>query len=530
MSKNKKGSTSKKANKKSDTKEKVTKVNNNKKNEIKNKKKDNLKKEVKLEEEIILDSEENEEEIVFEEEYDNEEVETDEEEGNHGEDKEENEEFENKETSEDETSILDDDDEIDEEENEDDEIEDDNYDEDDDEEKYDEDDDDFVIVEEEEKKVITSNNRKKNNKKEKSYDEDEIIIKKIEKKAKENKKIKKTENETLTKIVDFVNNNIFTIYGFIAGVLLTTLIVVIIWPSRIATLKDGTQPVAKVNGKNYTADRLYEDMKSHYSVSQLLDEIDTDILSKKYKEDKEMKEEVKNNAEKYLNMYKQYYGYTEEQFLTENGFASYDAFLEYLRLEYRRNKYLDDYVEKNIKDSEIDKYYNDNVFGDINCQHILVEVKDENSEDNENKKLSDEDAKKLVQEIIDKLNDGTTWEDIQKEYKDKVTYEDLGYQAWDANLEKEFMNALKKLEDNSYSTEPVKTSYGYHVIYRLDQKEKPSLKKAKKDIIEKIVDTKKSEDSNLLYKALINLRKENKLEFKDTDLKSKYDAYIKKYK
>ena len=29
-------------------------------------------------------------------------------------------------------------------------------------------------------------------------------------------------------------------------------------------------------------------MKSHYSVSQLLDEIDTDILSKKYKEDKEI--------------------------------------------------------------------------------------------------------------------------------------------------------------------------------------------------------------------------------------------------
>ena len=86
------------------------------------------------------------------------------------------------------------------------------------------------------------------------------------------------------------------------------------------------------------------------------------------------------------------------------------------------------------------------------------------------------------------------------------------------------------MEDNSYSEEPVKTSYGYHVIYRLDQKEKPSLKKSKDTIIEKIVTNKKSEDSNLLYKSLISLREENKIDFKDTVMKSKYEDYCKQYK
>ena len=267
-------------------------------------------------------------------------------------------------------------------------------------------------------------------------------------------------------------------------------------------------------------------MKNYYSVSLLLDEIDTNMLTKRYPEDDEMKKKIDENAEYYLNMYKQYYNYTQEEFLEKNGFASYEAFLNYLRLDYRRNLYLDEYIKNNIKDDEIQKYYDDSVYGDINTQHVLVEVK---SNDEDKNKLSDEDAKKLAEEIITKLNDGTSWETIRKDYKDKVTYEDLGYQSWDASLEKTFMDALKGMEDNSYSKEPVKTSYGYHVIYRIDQKKKPSLKNSKDKIIEKISSDRKAEDSNLLYKALIALREEKKIKFSDTVMKSKYETYCKQY-
>ena len=355
-------------------------------------------------------------------------------------------------------------------------------------------------------------------------------IEKIERLAKEkNKKAKTSSNSKLSNILLTLDKYRNVIYSFIGGVLITTLIVFIIWPDRIATLKDGTQPVVKVDKKTYTADDLYENMKDYYSVSLLLDDIDNDLLTKLYPEDDEMTEEVKSNAEYYFNMYKQYYNYTEEQFLEKNGFSSYDAFLDYLRLDYRRNKYLDDYVEKNLTDDEIKKYYDDNVFGDINTQHILVEVKsDSDGEDSE--KLSDEDAKKLAEEIITKLNDGTSWEQIQKDYKDKITYEDLSYQSWDASLEESFMTALKEMEDNSYSEEPVKTSYGYHIIYRLDQKEKPSLKDSKDKIVENLISDKKAEDSNLLYKSLISLREEKGIDFSDTVMKSKYEAYCKQYK
>ena len=355
--------------------------------------------------------------------------------------------------------------------------------------------------------------------------EKEDKIKKIEKLAKEKrvKTSKKNPNETLL----WLDKNRYVIYAFLGGVLITVLIAMIIWPDRIATLKNGEQPIVKVGKETYTADELYENMKDYYSVSLLLDQIDSDLLTKLYPEDEEMTKEVNSNAEYYLNMYNQYYGYTKEEFLSSNGFSNYNEFLEYLKLDYRRNKHLDDYVEKNLTDNEIQKYYDENVFGDINTQHVLVEIStDIDDEDG----LKDEDAKKIADEIITKLNDGTSWETIQEEYKDQITYEDLGYQTWNASLEQSFMTALKEMEDNTYSEEPVKTSYGYHIIYRLDQKETPSLKDVKTTIIKNLVTSKKSEDENLLYKSLISLREENKMDFSDTVMKDKYDTYCKQYK
>ena len=388
-------------------------------------------------------------------------------------------------------------------------------------------DEDLEGMEEEKEEKVNKKEEKKTEEKERR-----AKVERIEKIAKEKKKkvnTSKNHSSKLTELSVFFEKNHVAIYSFIAGLLLTTLVAFLIWPDRIATLKDGTQPVVKVNKKTYTADELYEDMKSYYSVSLLLDKIDTDLLTKMYPEDETMTSEVKSNAEYYFNTYKQYYNYTQEQFLEKNGFSSYDAFLDYLRLDYRRNKYLEDYIKKNLTEDEIKKYYDENVFGDINTQHILVEVKSDSDKD-DSKKLSDEDAKKLAEEIITKLNDGTSWEQIQKDYKDKITYEDLSYQSWDASLEESFMTALKKMDNNSYSEEPVKTSYGYHIIHRLDQKKKPTLKKSRDKIISNLVSDKKSADSNLLYKALISLRKEKNIDFSDTVMKAKYESYCKQYK
>ena len=46
------------------------------------------------------------------------------------------------------------------------------------------------------------------------------------------------------KFISFIDTNRKCIYGFIGGVLVAAIVATIIWPDRIATLEDGTQPIA----------------------------------------------------------------------------------------------------------------------------------------------------------------------------------------------------------------------------------------------------------------------------------------------
>jgi foldase protein PrsA len=372
----------------------------------------------------------------------------------------------------------------------------------------------------------------KNNKKEKKevVVKEEKVVKEVPKKEskkeskKDTKKVNKVNDDKVFKMLEFFDKYRLAIYGAVGGILITVLVVVIIWPDRIATLKDGTQPVAEIDGYTVTANDLYEDMKDVYSISSLLDKIDNKILEEKYPETDEMNDELKQQAESYYSAYEQYYKMDKETFLSNNGFGSEKAFLEYLRLQYRRNKYAEDYIKTLISDKEVEKYYEDKVYGDINTKHILVKV-DSSASDEDKKKAED-----LAKEIISKLNDGKSFDDVKEEYKDQITYEELGYKSYNANLESAYMEAMQKLENNSYSKEPVKTSYGYHVIYRIDQKEKPALEDIKDQIKEEIADEKISNDKNLYYVVLDKMREESGLKFSDTVLEKKYNTYMSQYK
>ena len=319
----------------------------------------------------------------------------------------------------------------------------------------------------------------------------------------------------------FFEKNRFIIYSFICGFLLMALITVIIWPERIATLSDGTQPVVSVDGEDITADFLYDEMKKSYSITYLINYIDNVILEKKYEEDSTMTEEVQKTAQSYLDFYYQYYQWDEATFLSNNGFNNMDEFYDALKLEYRRNLYYEEYLKRQVTEDDINNYYNDNVYGDINTEHLLVEINDD---------MTDEDAKVLAEEIIAKLNEGKSFEEVKEEYADKVVYEDLKYVAFNANLEESFLEGLRNLTENSYSKEPVKTSYGYHVIYRKDQKDKPALDDVKDVIIDEITAKMDEEDENLFQKVLVKMREEAGIKFSDTEMETKYQEYIKKYK
>ncbi|HAX62761.1 MAG TPA: hypothetical protein DCX74_01485 [Firmicutes bacterium] len=371
------------------------------------------------------------------------------------------------------------------------------------------------------KKEVSKKDTKKNVISKAEQKKEEKVVKEVKKEEKKN--TNKKEYDKLFKFYDFIDKYRLAIYGVIGGVLATVLVVILIWPDRIAKLENGLEPVASIDGLTVTAEDLYEDMKEIYSVNNLLDIIDNKILEEKYPETDEMNTELNDQAEKYYNMYNQYYGYSKEEFLTKNGFGSERAFIEYLRLQYRRTQYTDDYIKEQITDKEIEKYYEDKVYGDINTKHILVKVS--SSATDEEKK----EAENLAKEIITKLNEGKSFDEVKDEYKNKITYEELGYKAYNASLESAYMEAMQKLENNSYTKEPVQTSYGYHVIYRIDQKEKPALKDVKEEIITSLVSEHKSKDTSVQYKALDKMREDAKLKFTDTVLEKKYETYKSQY-
>ena len=265
---------------------------------------------------------------------------------------------------------------------------------------------------------------------------------------------------------------------------------------------------------------MYEELKSVNSINTFIDLVDDSILSKKYELTSEMEKEVEDTANAYYNQYAQY-GYSKEQILTQFGLSSHEEFIKVLTLNNRRSKYFDEYVKSLITDKDINDYYEKSVYGDISSEHMLAKISDD---------LTDEDAKALAEEIISKLNEGKSFDEVKEEYKNKITYENLNYQGFNSNIQDSYMDALKKLENGKYTTEPVKTTYGYHVIHRIDQKEKAALEDIKDEVIEKISDEKKSADKNLYYKSLIHMREENGLKFSDTVFEDKYNAYIKKYK
>ena len=371
------------------------------------------------------------------------------------------------------------------------------------------------------KKEVSKKGTKKNVISKAEQKKEEKVVKEVKKEEKKN--TNKKEYDKLFKFYDFIDKYRLAIYGVIGGVLATVLVVILIWPDRIAKLENGLEPVASIDGLTVTAEDLYEDMKEIYSVNNLLDIIDNKILEEKYPETDEMNTELNDQAENYYNMYNQYYGYSKEEFLTKSGFGSERAFIEYLRLQYRRTQYTDDYIKEQITDKEIEKYYEDKVYGDINTKHILVKVSS-SATDEEKKK-----AENLAKEIITKLNEGKSFDEVKDEYKDKITYEELGYKAYNASLESAYMEAMQKLENNSYTKEPVQTSYGYHVIYRIDQKEKPAPKDVKEEIITSLVSEHKSKDTSVQYKALDKMREDAKLKFTDTVLEKKYETYKSQY-
>jgi len=300
--------------------------------------------------------------------------------------------------------------------------------------------------------------------------------------------------------------------GLIIGIILTAIICYFVF---VAT--NSSNVVATLTGTKIEKDTIYNKAKLINGLTLLMNEIDKTIVSDMYELTEKEENDIKKEAENVIKSYEQYYGYTQEEFLTSNGFSSYEEFLDDMRASKKMDKYWYEYLEKKLEEGAVENYYNENKteLETYDTEHILVQISDD---------VKDEDALALANEILTKVNEGKTFDDIVDEYGDKVVHEELGYYGKNASLEQAYIVEMVALEDNAYSKAPVKTSYGYHIVHKIATS---TLDEVRGTIIETLSKDLLAGDSYLKYKVFIDLRKEKNLEIKDEELKKQYDDYCK---
>jgi len=292
-------------------------------------------------------------------------------------------------------------------------------------------------------------------------------------------------------------------------------------------IKDGSKVAVKLDGVKITATEYYEEIKEN-NVAVLVDMIDKQLLEKDFpttdEEDEQIESQMKQLKENYSDED------TYNQLLTQYfGVNSEEELEEVLRLEYKRNEAVEKYVSDHITDKEINKYYKDEIYGEVKASHIIIIPSVSDDADEDEIKEAEAEALKTAKKVIKELNNGGDFAKLAKKYsQEEATASkggDLGYFQLD-EMASEFSDAVKELKKNEYTKEPVKTQYGYHVILKTGEKEKPELKDVKDEIKEKLTSQKLNSDVTLYYQTLVNIRKDKNIKWNDTVIEKKYEKLM----
>ncbi len=293
-------------------------------------------------------------------------------------------------------------------------------------------------------------------------------------------------------------------------------------------VKNGSKVAVSTKGEKFTATEYYEKIKED-NISTLIDMIDTSLFKEKY-----LKTESEDNyVEDQISQIKAYYGEDEATYqqVIKSYFGVEDEkeLKTKLRLEYKRNQAVADYIKDNLTEKEINDYYENYISGEIKASHILIAVNVAADATEEEKTAAEEAALKKAKDIIKKLNKGEDFAKLAKKYSD-----DEGSAAKGGDLDyftpetmvTEFSDAAIALKVDEYTKEPVKTQYGYHIILKTGEKDKPKLEEVEDTIKETLKDSKLNADPTLYYTALMKVREENEVKWNDSTLKSAYEKYM----
>lgn len=171
--------------------------------------------------------------------------------------------------------------------------------------------------------------------------------------------------------------------------------------------------------------------------------------------------------------------------LVENNYGGVDGYRKYLIEAHTTDTAFDRYLEiceiysrlskelskkGGVLNVDEDKLAEDFVADNadkLKVQHILISTQAQ--QEGEDAPHTDEEAQKLANEIIAKLDGGADFDSLIEEYnEDPGMSKGKFYLFGDGEMVEEFENASKELAIGEYTKAPVKTSYGYHIIKRYE--------------------------------------------------------------
>ena len=283
-------------------------------------------------------------------------------------------------------------------------------------------------------------------------------------------------------------------------------------------LADGSKIIAEIDGKEITADELYESLKETNGINAMINIIDEYIVNDMVETD----DDALDYVQAMIDMYKNQYGEENwDELLVSSGFKDQKAFEEVLLLNYKREQAIKLFIMESLDEEAVQTYYDEKTVGEMDVRHILIKP----SEDAEDQEAEEAKAKELAEEIIAKLEAGEDFSELAKEYSDDSSGQDGGAilgVTYDGFVE-EFVTASVNLEIGEYTKEPVKSMFGYHIIIKDTQEEKPSFENADPSIRLKLAEEILNTNSEAVQTYWKELRKKYNLNISDSELKSIYN-------
>ncbi|WP_334328357.1 peptidylprolyl isomerase PrsA [Companilactobacillus sp. HBUAS59699] len=267
----------------------------------------------------------------------------------------------------------------------------------------------------------------------------------------------------------------------------------------------GNKTVATLKGGRITEEEYYKEMKSSSSGKQTLQTmIITKALENQYGKDVSTKQ-----VNKEYNKYKSQYGSSFSSILSQNGMTTAQ-----FKKNIRTNLLTKVALKKNktVTNAQLKKEWK-SYQPKITVSQILVA------------------KKSTATKVIQKLQNGEDFAKLAKKYSTDTATKNNGgkMDAFDndsTSVDSDFKTAAYKLEKvGDYTSEPVKTSYGYSII-KLDKKpSKGKMSDHTAELKSKIYAS-WMQDSTVMQKVISKVLKKSDVSIKDSDLKDVLSGYV----